>query len=199
MPQVTTQVIGVDEVKNLLDELPEALFTNTRKEISRSLFNIQSGITKPMKSGVYGLQSRTGNLARSIQTKLEGKTLETLQGSVFTNSLYAPIHELGGTVTAKKAYTKLRGGPFLNIPAAANKTPVGITRLTAGSVFAQGGYIIPIKAPKAKYAVMLNGKPMFWLVKQVTISPTLRMEKTAEDEIPTLLSNLNKLLFEGLD
>jgi hypothetical protein len=65
-------------------------------------------------------------------------------------------------------------------------------------VFKSGGYIIPISAPKIKYAVMLNGVAMFWLVKSVDIKARLNMIKTSFDEVPTLLSNLNSVLLDDL-
>lgn len=196
--QITVDVVGTDEVLKLLNEIPDHLYDETKKEVSRSVFNVQGAITQPMKTGVYGLQSRTGNLARSITPEVSGKTLDKLKGTISTESIYAPIHELGGKITANNAYKRLEGGPFLNIPASANRTPVGVTRMSSTAVFAQGGYIVKIKAPRARYAVMLNGKAMFWLVKDVTIKPTLRMQISADEEVPTLLSNLNKVLLKGL-
>lgn len=198
MAELDVAVVGIDEVVTLLKDMPEELFKNSKKEIARSTFNTQAAITKPMKVGANGLQSRTGNLARSIQTSVTGTKLEDLRGRVFTDSLYAPIHEKGGLITAKRAYKGLAGGPFLNIPADANKTPAGVMRETARTVFATGGYIIKINAAKARYAVIKNGKVMFWLVKSVRIKASLNMVKSAEDEVPTLLSNLNNVLLQGL-
>ena len=82
----------------------------------------------------------------------------------------------------------------MNIPSDANKTNVGVQRMSARSVFEQGGYIVPLKSPTARYAVFLDDVPMFWLVKSVTIPPRLEMHKSTEDEIPTLLSNLSSIL-----
>jgi len=196
---VQVQVIGVDEVREMLDIMPEVLFDNTKKAFSKNVLTIQRNITKPMKTGVNGLQSRTGNLAKSIKPKVYGKNLKDLGASVTTDSVYAPIHEKGGDIIAKNAYLNLQGGPFLNIPAKANMTAAGIMRESAMVVFNTGGYIIKINAPKARYAVLKAGKVMFWLVKQVTIKPTLKMIKSAEDEVPTLLSSLNTVIFEGLE
>lgn len=196
MPAV--EVIGISEVHELLKTMPEHVYRQAKTEISRSVFDIQKDIVTPMRTGRLGLQSRTGNLARSIQFSISGTQLDTLQGKVFTKSIYAPIHETGGLISAKRAYTRLPGGPYLNIPAGANKTPAGIMRKTATTVFSQGGYIIPISAPRAKYAVMLNGTPMFWLVKSVNIRARLKMIETATDEVPTLLSNLNDVLLQNL-
>jgi len=195
---MTAIVIDSAEVTDFLKDFPEQLFSNAKREFSRSVFNVQSNITRPMRSGMKGLQSRSGNLARSIQAFVEGDKLDKLTGFVNTDSIYAPIHETGGTITAKNAYLNLPGGPYLNIPSSLNKTPAGITRFTAAVAFSQGAYIIPINAPKAKYAVMLDGNPLFWLVSSVNIKPTLGMVQTGEDEIPTLLSNLNQTLLDNM-
>jgi hypothetical protein len=113
---IYTQVAGLNEVRELLDELPEHLYDKTKKEFARSVFNVQQNITAPMKTGQNGLQSRSGNLARSIKFLVTGKTLDALKGRVYTKSIYAPLHEEGDIVNAKRAYKFLPGGPYLNIP-----------------------------------------------------------------------------------
>jgi len=195
---ITATTVGLNEVTEMLNTMPNHLFDKAKKEVQRSTLDAQSSITKPMKTGLNGLQSRSGNLARSIQTSVTGSNLNNLKGSVFTKSIYAPIHEKGGTINAKNAYTSLAGGPFLNIPSSQNRTPAGIMRNTAKEVFSQGGYIVKINAPKARYMVALNGTPMFWLVNNVYIKARLKMVKQAVDEIPTLLSNLNTVLLQGV-
>lgn len=198
MAEIDVKVVGMDEVIGLLGDMPKQLFTKAKQQIAKSTFNTQRSITQPMKSGIKGIQSRTGALARSIQTTVTSNTLDDIRGRVFTKSIYAPIHEIGGIVRAKRAYLGLEGGPFLNIPASANKTASGVMRESARTVFATGGYIIKINAAKAKYAVIKNGSVMFWLVKSVRIKARLNMIKSGEDEIPTLLSNLNDVLLQGL-
>ena len=195
---ITASAVGVDEIQDLLREMPDHLFDETKKEVARTLFTAQKKMAIQLKSGANGIQTRTGNLLKSIKFNLSGTKLKDLHGELYTDSPYAPIHETGGRITAKNAYKSLQGGPFLNIPSNFNKTKVGITRLTARSVFLNGGYIIKIKAPKAQYAVMLDGTPMFWLVKSVELQPRLKMVETTTDEVPTLLSNLNDVLLKGL-
>lgn len=195
MPAV--EINGIDEVLRILNEMPEELFKQAKKEIGKSAFRTQAKITRGMRADGDGeLQSRTGALARSIKVKVTGNTLPDLRGMVFSDSPYANIHEFGGVIEAKKAYRKLPGGPYLNIPAVDNKTPVGVTRETARSVFLTGGYIRRIRGNR--YAVFRDGIPMYWLVKRVTIPARLGMVQAAIDEVPTLLSNLNDVLLEGL-
>ncbi len=196
MPTVTTEVVGLSAVNDLLSDIPEELFKNSKKEISRSVLNVQKGITKPMRTGQFGLQSRTGNLAKSIQTKVTGTTLRTLGGTVFTNSIYAQPHELGLKITAKNAYKGVPGGPYLNIPLSANKTPAGIMRETPRTVFLTGGFIV--RSRNGNWLVMKNNRAMFVLKQSVQLKKTLGMVNEGEDEVPTLLSNLNNVLLEGL-
>lgn len=195
-----TEVVGADDVIDMLNSMPEHLFQQAKREIQKSTFEAQSRITLPLSIGRYGLQNRSSNLSKSIQTSVTGTKLSTLRGSVFTKSIYAPIHEVGGTVNAKNAYLFLEGGPYLNIPSSENQTPERrLTRLTATEVFNQGGYIVKINAPRAEYMLALNGVAMFWLVKSVELKARLRMVSTATEEIPTLLSNLNKVMLDGLE
>jgi len=193
---VTANVEGNLEVEALLNSLPSDMFANTKKTLSKSLFNIQKTVTGRLKSGP--MYSRTGALARSIKFRTSGTRIEDLFGVVFTDSVYAPIHETGGEIVAKRAYAGLQGGPFLNIPAIGNKTAAGVMRENARSVFSTGGYIVKINAAKAKYMIVKNGVPMFWLVKQVTIPARLEMLKSANDEVPTFLSNMNTVLLDGV-
>jgi len=193
MTEITTTVVGNEEVLNLLKELPEELFLSARKTIAISTFSVHAKVSS--YSG--GLKNRSGRLRRSLIPVVKGDRIQTLAGSVSTNVIYAPIQEKGGVVRAKNKYVGVPGGPYLNIPLSANKTAAGVLRQNARSVFSAGGYII--KSKKGNYIVMSGENiPMFVLVKQVTIKPRLNMIKSAEDEVPTLLSNLNSILFEGL-
>ena len=77
----------------------------------------------------------------------------------------------------------------MNIPSSYNKTAAGVMRMGAREVFAGGGYIRPIS--NGRYAVFMNGVPMFWLVKSVKIPARLQMVATIQGEVPTLLSRLS--------
>jgi len=104
--------------------------------------------------------------------------------------VYAPIHEYGGVIKAARAYRKVPGGPYLNIPASANKTKAGVMRYTAKDVFQMGGYIRRIGR---RWGVMLGKQLMFTLHKEVTIPARLGFRDAVDAEIPTLLSELNRL------
>ncbi len=188
---------GEDSVSDMLKKMPEEMFKNVRKDFRRAVFNVQKNVIVPMAMGENGLQSRTTNLARSVRTSVRGATIDDLTSEVYTDSPYALIHEVGGVINAKKAYRKMRGGPFLNIPTDANKTASGVTRMSPREVFAGGGKI-RWSASGQKF-LMFEGTPMFTFAKSVTIPARLGMAKAGNDEVPTLISNLKKHLLKNVD
>ena len=199
----SVQVVGLQEVQDLLKTTPARLFDAAKETVRDSVNRVHGKVSDRVRDGANGsLHSRTGQLRRSLRTDVYGTDLKSLGGEIYSDkgvASYARIHEEGGTVNAKNAYRNLSGGPYLNIPADANKTAAGVQRLSARDVFAQGGYIVPIRSLKARYAVMLEGVPMFWLVKSVQIPARLQLFKTATDEVPTLLSNLASLTQQELE
>jgi phage gpG-like protein len=195
---LNVEVKNLTEVKRYLAQLPERTFKDAKKAFSEAVFKADKKIKD---NATDKLRVRTGALRRSIVSVVSGSDLDTLQASVGSASkvgglelVYAPIHEFGGTVRAKKAYKRVLGGPYLNIPLSSNKTAAGVTRLQAREVFNQGGRVI--KTKNGKYGVLLNGQMMFILKKQVVIPARLGMIKAAEDEIPTILSRLMDLIGE---
>lgn len=186
-------IVGLDEVLDLISRMPDHLYNTAKENISESVLSVHSQVSS--YSG--GLRNRSGILRRSLKTDVGGNTLDTLHGDVYTDVVYAPIQEKGGTVRAKNAYKGVPGGPYLNIPLPANKTPAGVMRMNAREVFSSRGYII--KSRLGKYIVMSgNNQPMFVLKKEVHIPARLGMVDAAVDEIPTLLNNLRNTLLEGL-
>lgn len=195
---LNVEVKNLADVKKYLDQLPERTFKDAKKVFSKAIFSADKKIKD---NATTELKVRTGALRRSIISVVSGNDLDTLQASVGSASkvggvelVYAPIHEYGGTIKAKKAYKKIPGGPYLNIPMPANKTAAGVTRLQAREVFAQGGRVI--KTKNGKYGVLLEGQMLFILKKQVVIPARLGMMKAAEDEIPTILSSLIAMIGE---
>lgn len=191
---INVELVGMDELQAFIQQLPRRQFDLARVEFGAAASRVHRKVSERVRDGAGDtLHSRSGQLRRSLQHRVYGKNLKTLGSLVLADSSfapYAPTHEFGALITAKRAYRGLAGGPYLNIPAAANKTPAGVQRRSARDVFAAGGYIIPINGAKARYAVKLGTEVMFWLVKSVKIPARLQLHKTGKDEIPTLLSNL---------
>ncbi|WP_454869686.1 hypothetical protein [Pseudomonas putida] len=191
----TIRMVGVNEALRFINELPEHTASSAKKIFADTAMSVQKQMTQRSMNGP--LHSRTGELSRSWRFSTFGTYLGDIGSSTYTSSPYAPIHETGGAIKAKRAYLNLPGGPYLNIPSDANKTPAGVMRRSARDVFSSGGYIVKLKSPgKARFAVIEGGKAMFWLVKEVKLPARLGFEETATKEIPTLLSRLKGLKFE---
>jgi len=186
---VQTQVINLKEVSDYIKSFPAETFKDFKREVAISLFDADANIKSNSQ-----LARRTGALMKSMKVTNQGSGFANYQAGISTDMVYAPIQEKGGIVKAKKAYRTLPGGPYLNIPAKANKTPAGVMRMGAKEVFARGGYIIQYKP--FKFGVFLNGRLMFTLHKKVTIPPRLNMVKSVEDTVPGLLSRLKDTIGE---
>ena len=193
----TVEIRGLDELLTYTQNLPAEMYNKAKGEYTSSAFALHRTMTQRVSGSA--LKRRTGQLARSFKVKVTGTNLKTLGASIATTSPYAPIHETGGIIRAKNAYGSLEGGPFLNIPSTLNKTAAGVTRQTAREVFNAGAYILKISAPKAKYVVLLGGKPMFWLVKEVEIKARLGMQIEADKSFNTLLSSLRSATQRGIE
>lgn len=188
---------GLKEVREYLDEYPEELFEKAKEILKGRVFSAHFNVTLNLTVG--SMRSRTGLLRKSIRPIVSGTTLDNLRAGIFAGRyaggkevVYAPIHEYGGTIRAKRAYTRLPGGPYLNIPTSSNKTAAGVTRLSARDVFSQGGYIVRMKR-SGIFGVFLNGQLMYTLHKEVKIKARLGMHKAMESEIPTLLYQLREM------
>lgn len=199
---VSITISGDRELQQFLTKLPDELFKSAKTAFSAAAIAAHSKMTARVQNG-SPLHRRTGNLARSIKFSVTGGSLESLNASVYSASgsgdtavNYAPIHETGGTIKAKRAYTRVPGGPYLNIPTKLNQTPAGVQRLSAREVFANGGKVI--KSKRGNYLVFgKNGAgfaPMFILKKSVDIPARLQMRETVLGEVPGLMSALDTLL-----
>lgn len=191
----TIKITRLNEALKFINALPAHTASSAKQIFADTAMSVQKQMTQRSMNGP--LHSRTGELGRSWHFSTFGTSLGDIGSSTYTTSPYAPIHETGGTIRAKRAYMNLLGGPYLNIPSQANQTAAGVMRRSARDVFSSGGYIVKLKsAGKARFAVIEGGKAMFWLVKEVTLPARLGFEETARKEIPTLLSRLKGLKFE---
>lgn len=194
-----------ERVGEYLDNLPEDSFDVAKEIFIDAVFRAHRRVGRNLKRR---LTVRTGMLRRSIRTDVGGTDLDSLRASIYSAGkvagrevVYAPIHEFGGTVRAKRAYKGIPGGPYLNIPTDANKTPAGVMRYTAKTIFKDyGGRVVKFKS--GKYGVIVtDGKStiprvMFTLHKRVHIPPRLGMREAANKQVPTILSRLKRELGE---
>jgi len=179
-------VSGISSVIRVLTETPETTYRRSRVAFNRAVVKAHREVGRNFRGA---LKSRTGQLRRSISFEVTGDSLATLSGNISSNSIYAPIHEYGGTIKAKDKYTGLDGKPYLNIPLDANKTAAGVMRLSAYQVFEGGGFII--KSKRGKWLVMSGeGVPMFVLIEQVHITARLGMRDAMANATDELIKEL---------
>ncbi len=197
------KVEGAKEVVKFLDQLPESTYDDARsvflKRVAKAHAQVQVNLRTVMRV-------RSGTLARATRFEITGKTLKTLEGSLYvsqagsgsTELIYARTQEYGspqGGIKAKKAYKRLPGGPYLNIPTKNNKTAAGVTRLSAKQVFQRGGYIKYFIG--GTWGVILPGTGvMFTLHKKVEVPARMGMRASMEEQIPQVLEDLKNLIGE---
>lgn len=197
MPTVETE--GFDELEEILNKIQPSKKNQAKKEFSKSSLSVQKAVSNRVRNGTP-LYSRTGQLRRSLRPisygdTTTGNTLNTVSAFVSAGgpaAKYAPVHEFGATITAKKAYSRVPGGPYLNIPLPANKTPSGVTRLSARAVFTSGGFLV--RTQSGNWIVLSGaGRPMFILRKRVTIPPRLGLRDESNKEARKLIDRLRRL------
>jgi len=188
------EIKNIEEIRGYLTSLPESIYKDARKVFAKAVL----AADKETKQNV---NARTGALRRSIGQGVSGSSLETLRASVFSGSSggdpikYAPLHEYGGTVKAKKAYSKVPGGPYLNIPVEDNLTASGVQRMTPRMVFSNDESRL-FKSKGGRWVITLGDKLMFVLIKEVTIKPSLGMRRSTDRQVPIILSELQDLIGE---
>ncbi len=193
------RVTNLAEIQSYFKQLPEDTFQDAKGVFQKAVVKAHRKTQQVLK---WRLKRRTGLLAHSMKMSVTGKKLKTLKASNYSvNAIgskkipYAPMQEFGGTVTAKRAYRKLPGGPYLNIPVGNNLTSAGVMRLSAREVFSEKDAHIR-KFKSGKYGVFLGSNLMFILVKRVHIPARLGMIKANVDQVPTILSELQNLIGE---
>lgn len=198
MIEISVQVENKDEIQKYLRDLPENSFKAARKVFAQAVLAADK---ETKQNATEVLNVRTGALRRSISNEVVGFDLDNLRASIFSGAtgesaavVYAPIHEYGGTIRAKKAFSRVPGGPYLSIPIADNLTGAGVMRMTPTMVFNQGGNLV--KSRRGNWVVLLGDKLMFVLKKQVTIKPRLGMNKAAENQVTFLMTSLAELIGE---
>lgn len=149
------------------------------------------------------LQSRTGNLRRSLGFQVSGSRLDDLRLAVFSaGTKYANLQENGGTIRPKR-------GDYLTIPIADNLTPSGVPRYPSAKDLRQqlnqvgparpakrgrkdklaGARTFVLKAKTGKLYIILrqsNGKSqLLWaLVKSVKVPPRFGFRRTWNKQAP---------------
>ncbi len=92
-------IINLQEVISYLDGLTEQTFEIAKSEISAALLRADESIKTDTD-----LKRRTGNLFKSLQVRVEGNNFSNLKASIYTTSVYDPVHEYGANIRAKNDY-----------------------------------------------------------------------------------------------
>ena len=200
MVDFDVEIVNLKAVGDYLNDMPEETFKDAKEVFQKAVVDADAQVKSNFGSSI---QSRSGSLRRSLGMQVSGTSIASLSASIFGAASvggsalkYTLAQEFGAQgpnrIVAKRAYRKVPGGPYLNIPLAANKTAAGVMRMNARQVFSQGGYIAQSKSKN--WIVFLKGEPMFVLKKSVELKPRLGMVKAAEDQVPTILSKLQDMI-----
>lgn len=208
---MTITINGIDAVRELFKQIPEAELRNVKIAINDTARAVQRDIINKATIGRPYLYARTGALWRSVKQKAAvGSQLSEVRGEVYTTSIYAPIQEFGGIVKAKDKFLRVPGGPYLAIPLKANKTPAGVMRFSVRDAFNNLGAVLRktksnkwfiglenFKAKRKKgktQSVSYEFIPYFVLKKQVKIPPRLHFRRSLDLNMPYFAQRLQDIL-----
>ena len=190
------EITGIDDAVSMLQKLPKEVFDDAKEIFKDSSFLLHRRTTARFTSGP--LHVRSGLARRSFQTRLSGTNVKNLVAGVYSGLVggkpvvYIRTHEYGANIQAKNKYTRVPGGPYLNIPLPTNQTPSGVQKLTAREVFNSGGYLFKSKA--GRWLVMSGtSEPLFVLKKFTNIPKRLNFMGLGDRiavKIPKQLSDL---------
>ena len=141
---ISVEFVNLREVTAYMEAFPEETFKDAKEVFSKAVLDAQGRVTSNFGPK---LQTRSGSLRRSIQTSVEGTNLESLDARIYgaryaggNELVYTLTQEFGAEITAKNKYKNVPGGPYLNVPLAANKTPAGVMRLNMQTQVSQNFY-----------------------------------------------------------
>ncbi len=114
------KVKGEELVRENLRRIATVMPQEVVDGVSRATLHVQAEVVKLLSNVV--LQRRSGNLARSINSRVEQVDKE-MKGYVGTNMVYGPPQEFGATIKPVRA-------KFLAIPRPEALTGTGVARFT---------------------------------------------------------------------
>ncbi|HYW76729.1 MAG TPA: phage virion morphogenesis protein [Gammaproteobacteria bacterium] len=103
-------ITGAREFRAKLERIAGAMPAAITAEVNRQDALLEAYIKREKLSGQV-LNRRTGRLSRSIHSEPARREGSTILGRVGTNLIYAPVHEFGATIRAKRAkYLRFKVG-----------------------------------------------------------------------------------------
>jgi phage gpG-like protein len=191
--------IDMKALQAAMRHAPERLFTEIRSAFRAHGSRMLEAMKRERIRGGGGapkadhLTRRSGNLSRSFRSQITGSKLSDLRLTVYTTSPYAPIHEHGGEVKAKRSR-------FLTIPLGAAKTAGGVAQRPARSF--PGAFFFRSRRGSLILARRLEGgglEPLFVLKERVQIPARLGFLKTWKRSIAEKWSDgLNRAVARAL-
>jgi phage gpG-like protein len=168
MGLIEVTLVGERELAAKFGNMGEAFRAQLRPSIARLQWQLVGTIQQLLSGEV--LKNRTNKLRESIVPGPIQETDTSIAGIVGTNTIYARIQELGGTVTPKNARS-------LAIPLDAVLTANGVARYTAREIFdapSEGGFSRVFTHNGIIFGATGKGKneewtPLFVLKGSVTI------------------------------
>jgi len=158
--RVETTVQGTDRVKDRLARFPVNLRIERLKQMERASIYLMNYIQRNKLSGQV-LKRRSAFLANHMNYDVREQGKDVI-GRAGNKTVYAAIHETGGTIRPKN-------GMYLTIPLAAAMTPAGVVRKPARQ---WENTFVRTSRGGGKVMYSRDGKqaiPIFALVKSVTI------------------------------
>lgn len=153
--------------------------------------------TKGSLTGRPGVRRRTGTLARSVFVGVTGKVDEGNRSAALVITIgggaskYAPIHEFGGTITARKS-------KFLAIPLPAARTASGVSRYASPRdvpglklIKSRAGNLLLVKERRGRGGAT-QIEPWYVLKRSIQIPPRLDFFRTFKDEAPGMQVKLGE-------
>lgn len=181
-------------LKRALEQKGSGIFHASKFSLEQSRLRLDRHMQTKRLRGRPGLFRRSGRLAMSFTGETTGEALGSLVMRYGTNVVYARIQEEGGVVVPRRA-------KWLTIPLPANLTPAGVQRQAIRSF----KYVrfVRSKADRRNLVALCgssakDAKPMFVLVKKVTIPPRLGLMRAWAEERGRLVTDLNRSIRKAL-
>lgn len=156
-------------------------------------------------NGSPGVTTRSGNLSRDWNTTLvdDGNGVNLTIASHGTGNAYAGLQERGGTIRPTRA-------KWLWIPLDANKTAMGVARVTPTQAMSNGGFFTNARGGgKLFWAYPLtkaerkkgrgNLVPLFALKSEVYVPPRLGAADLFRDRLPDLQERLVRVTLGAIN
>ena len=195
---------GLDEVRKALAVAPDIMFKAARKglrnssiDFEREMIGRMSAGLPPSASPTDGVSQRTGALKRSIQRRVKGTSIGTLEltiGIGGANAPHAIKQEIGGTITPSR-------GQFLAIPVGPSVTQTGKRRYSNFSQLHANTFLTPRRGGPGWNVLQRIGKKIQLvavLVPSVTLRPLLGFQKTWKKHVPKIFAEVDRELTKAL-